>query len=69
MKEFKTWHDVKKWAEKNGFKNIAKRLKINSDYWWSSGEFGRSQVFICDTLRYAESEKERLELAKKSKSR
>lgn len=65
MKEFKTWHDIKKWAEDNGFKNIAKRLQINSDYWWSCGEFGRSQVLICDTLRFAESEEERLKLAKK----
>lgn len=63
MKEFKTWRDIKKWAEDNGYKNMAKRMQINNDCWWSSGEFGRSQVAICDAMRFAESEEERHEVA------
>lgn len=63
MKEFKNWHDVQDWARENGFKNIVKRMQINNDYWMSCGEFGRSQVRICDGLRFCESEEERLEVA------
>lgn len=63
MKEFKNWHDIKDWAEENGFKNIPKRMQINNDYWMSSGEFGRSQVQICDALRFADTEEERLRIA------
>lgn len=64
MKEFKTWHDIQDWAKENGFKNIVKRMQINNDCWNSSGEFGRSQVEICDNLRFCKSEEERLEVAK-----
>lgn len=63
MKEFKNWHDIQDWAKENGFKNIVKRMQINNDCWNSSGEFGRSQVEICDNLRFAQSKEERLEIA------
>ena len=63
MKEFKTWHDIQDWAKENDFKNIVKRMQINNDCWNSSGEFGRSQVEICDSLRFCKSEEERLEVA------
>lgn len=63
MKEFKSWKDIKEWAEENGFEKLAKRLQLNNDCWNSCGEFGRSQVAICDSLRYAETEEERLEVA------
>lgn len=64
MKEFKTWRDIKEWFEKNGYKEMAKRMQLNNDCWMSSGEFGRSQVYICDSMRFAESEEERHEVAK-----
>lgn len=64
MKEFKDWHDIKDWCEENGFDKLAKRMQMNNDCWWSSGEFGRSQVMICDALRFAESEEEREEIAR-----
>ena len=63
MKEFKNWKEIKEWAEKNGFEKLAKRLQLNNDCWESCGEFGRSQVAICDSIRYAETEEERLEVA------
>lgn len=63
MKEFKNWREIKEWAERNGFVRLAKRLKLNNDCWSSSGEFGRSQVYLCDSMRYAESEQERLAVA------
>lgn len=65
MKEFKSWKDIKEWAEKNGYKNMAKRLQLNNDCWESSGEFGRSQVAICDTMRYARTEEARHEWAQR----
>ena len=63
MKEFKNWHDIQDWAKENGFKNIVKRMQINNDCWNSCGEFGRSQVAICDAMRYAQTEEERHEVA------
>lgn len=63
MKEFKNWHDIQDWARENGFKNIVKRMQINNDCWNSCGEFGRSQVRICDSLRFCETEEDRLEVA------
>lgn len=63
--KWKSWKDIKKWAEKKGFENLAKRMQMNNDYWMSSGEFGRSQVAICDNLREAEDETEALILATK----
>lgn len=64
MKEFKNWHEIQDWARENGFKNIVKRMSINNACWNSSGEFGRSQVKICDSLRFCRSEEERLEVAR-----
>ena len=64
MKEFKNWHDIKDWFEENGYTSMAKRMQMNNDCWMSSGEFGRSQVMICDAMRYAESEEERHEVAR-----
>lgn len=64
MKEFKTWRDIKAWCEENGYEALAKRMQLNHDCWNSSGEFGRSQVMICDSIRFAESEEERHEVAR-----
>ena len=63
MKEFKSWHDIQDWCKEHDFEKIAKRMQINNDCWNSCGEFGRSQVYICDSLRFAESEEDRLEIA------
>ena len=62
MKEFENWREIKAWAVDNGFDKLAKRLQLNNDCWASSGEFGRSQVYLCDSLRACESEAERLEV-------
>lgn len=64
MKEFKNWREIMDWAKSNGFNNMAKRMQLNNDCWNSSGEFGRSQVQICDAMRFADSEEDRLEIAK-----
>ena len=64
MEEFKSWRDIKEWFEKNGYPEMARRMQMNNDCWWSCGEFGRSQVYICDSMRFAESEEERHEVAK-----
>lgn len=60
---WKSWEDIKKWAEKNGFKNLAKRMQLNNDCWMSCGEFGRDQTYICDSLRFAKDENEAIEIA------
>lgn len=65
MKKFENWREIKEWAERNGFVRLAKRLQVNNDCWWSCGEFGRSQVYLCDSMRYAESEQERLAVAER----
>ena len=64
MKEFKSWRDIKDWATEHGFDILANRLQLNNDCWMSSGEFGRSQVQICDAMRFCDTEKERIEMAK-----
>lgn len=64
MQSFKNWHDIQEWAKENGFKNIVKRMQVNNKCWNSSGEFGRSQIEICDNLRFAQCEEDRLEIAK-----
>lgn len=64
MTEFKNWRDIKEWFEQNGYEVMAKRMQMNNDCWNSSGEFGRSQVMICDSMRFAESEEERHEVTK-----
>jgi hypothetical protein len=63
MKEFKGWRDILSWAKENGFERISKRLEINNACWNSSGEFGRSQVAICDAMRFAGSEEDRIAVA------
>ena len=63
MKEFKSWRDIKEWFEQNGYTVLAKRMQMNNDCWMSSGEFGRSQVAICDAMRCAQTEEERHEVA------
>ena len=60
---WKGWRDIKAWAEKKGYKNLAKRMQLNNDCWMSSGEFGRSQRDICDNLRYAQDINEAIEIA------
>lgn len=64
MKEFKNWREIMDWAKSNGLNNMAKRMQLNNDCWNSSGEFGRSQVQICDAMRFADSEEDRLQIAK-----
>lgn len=63
MKAFKNWHEIMEWAKRNGYENMAKRMQINNDCWMSCGEFGRSQVAICDAMRFAESESQRHDVA------
>lgn len=63
MKDFKSWRDIMDWANKGGYKRMAKRMAINNACWNSSGEFGRSQVAICDAMRFAGSEDERVRIA------
>ena len=58
------WRDIKNWASKNGFKHLVARMQLNNDGWMSSGEFGRSQVEICDNLRFARDKEEALLIAK-----
>lgn len=43
---------------------MARRMQLNNDCWMSSGEFGRSQVAICDAMRFADTEEERHNIAK-----
>ena len=68
MEQFKNWHEIKDWAVDNGFDKLARRLQLNNDCWASSGEFGRSQVYLCDSLRACESEAERLEVGEELES-
>ena len=62
-KDFKDWGEIKAWAVENGFELLAKRLQLNNDCWWGCGEFGRSQVAICDSIRFADTLDEQLEIA------
>ena len=68
MTEFKSWRDIAEWADAHGYKKMAERMRINNKCWLSSGEFGRSQVAICDAIRLAESEDEREERAREIES-
>lgn len=63
MKAFENWREIMEWAKRNGYTNMAKRMQINNDCWNSCGEFGRSQVAICDAMRYAKSESQRHDVA------
>lgn len=62
-KDFKTWREIRAWADSKGFKNLVARMDLNNRCWNSSGEFGRSQVAICDNIRTAEDEDEAIEVA------
>lgn len=64
MKEFKSWRDIKEWFEERGYNLTAKRMQLNNDCWNSSGEFGRSQVAICDAMRFCDTEEEREEIGR-----
>lgn len=61
--QFKTWLDIHEWCKQHGFKRVARRLEINNMLWQSSGEFGRSQVAICDAIRACEHEETALVVA------
>lgn len=60
---WKSWRDIKKWCHESGYNNIVKRMDLNDRCWMSSGEFGRSQKDICDSLRFASDEDEVIEIA------
>jgi len=57
------WSQIKKWAKSKGFDNLVARMELNDRAWMSSGEFGRSQAQICDSLRFAENEEEAMQIA------
>ena len=59
----KSWRDIRDWARSNEFNHLANRMELNDRCWMSSGEFGRSQVAICDAIRFADSEEEAKEIA------
>jgi len=61
--KFKTWRDIKKWAEDHKLNHLVARMDLNNDCWNSSGEFGRSQVQICDAIRLAGTEDDALKIA------
>ena len=63
MKTFEDWKEIRDWAKDNGWNNLAKRMQLNNDCWASSGEFGRSQVAICDAIRFAQTEEEQMNIA------
>lgn len=60
---FKNWREIRDWAESKGLKNLVARMDLNNRCWNSSGEFGRNQVLICDSIRFADDEEDALEIA------
>ena len=44
------------WAKDKGLKHLVARMELNHRCWNSSGEFGRSQVEICDNIRLSPTE-------------
>ena len=54
--DFKSWRDIMAWAKNKGLKHLVARMELNHRCWNSSGEFGRSQVEICDNIRFAPTE-------------
>lgn len=62
-KDFKTWREIRAWADSRGFKNLVARMDLNNRCWNSSGELGRSQVAICDSIRDAYDEEDAIEIA------
>lgn len=65
LKPFKTWREIRDWAEDNGYHKMAARMDLNNAGWNSSGEFGRNQHDICDLMRFAETEAQRHKIATK----
>ena len=63
MEKFKTWRDIRDRAREKGFENLAKRMELNNRCWMSSGEFGRNQVMICDSIRFADDEEDAMQIA------
>lgn len=61
--EFISWRDIREWASNKGLKNLVARMELNNRCWNSSGEFGRSQVEICDVIRLAKTEDDALKIA------
>lgn len=53
---FKSWRDIMAWAKDKGLKHLVARMELNNQCWNSSGEFGGSQVEICDNIRFAPTE-------------
>lgn len=60
---FKSWCDIRELASKKGFTHLVARMGLNDRCWNSSGEFGRSQVAICDAIRHSETEDDAIEAA------
>ena len=61
--DFKSWRDIMAWAKDKGLKHLVARMELNHRCWNSSGEFGRSQVEICDNIRLALTEADAEEIA------
>ncbi len=61
--DFKSWRDIMAWAKDKGLKHLVARMELNNRCWNSSGEFGRSQVEICDSIRFAPDEEAAFEIA------
>lgn len=61
--DFKSWRDIMTWAKEKGLKHLVARMELNNRCWNSSGEFGRSQVEICDNIRLALTEADAEEIA------
>lgn len=61
--DFKSWREIREWANNKGLINLVARMGLNNRCWNSSGEFGRSQVEICDAIRLAKTEDDALEIA------
>lgn len=61
---FKSWRDIREWAQNHELNHLVARMDLNNDCWNSSGEFGRSQVEICDTIRLAETEDDAIDAAR-----
>lgn len=60
---FESWRDILEWVKDNGFKRLAKWMTVNNACYWSSGEFGRAQAMICDSIRLAYTEDDALVVA------
>ena len=63
MKEFKNWRDIQEYFKENGYQLLVDRMEMNNAFWNSCGEFGRSQVYICDSMRFCRTGEERQQTA------